>query len=124
MKHNHALAVQIRDARLAAGLSQQQLADALGINLRTAGQWERAGAVPALRVAKLRQVLPALAGAIAEAAADGWEAEAGATDAQRFAKVVPLSEAPLAKLHRLRRELSRISLEMDECLAELERGKS
>jgi transcriptional regulator with XRE-family HTH domain len=120
MEQNHGLGASIRDARTAAGLSQQQLADALGVNLKTAGQWERTGLVPPLRMAKLRQVLPALSGGDTE----GWTAEPTNSHLLRFSTVVPLNEAPLARLHRLRRELSRITLELDECLEELERGQS
>jgi transcriptional regulator with XRE-family HTH domain len=125
MEHNHVLAEQIRAARLAAGLSQQQMADALGINLRTAGNWERTGAVPALRLAKLRQVLPQLA------EVDGLYSQVdgnGSGHLTRYARHVPLltasEETPLAQLKRLRRELARITMELDDCLERLEQGTS
>jgi transcriptional regulator with XRE-family HTH domain len=127
MEHNHALAEKIRDARIKAGLSQQQMADALGINLRTAGNWERTGAVPPLRLAKLQQVLPALQVELVEA--QGWTAEAtnGHSHLVRYARKVPYLEAseetPVAQLKRLRRELTRIALELDDCLERLEQSQ-
>ena len=122
MEHSPALATQIRDARLAAGLSQQQLADALGVNLKTAGQWERTGAVPAIRMAKLRQVLPAL-GAPGEGEWVTAPALNGTRHLERLEMSLPITEPTLARLERLRRELSRIALEMDECLDKLARGE-
>jgi transcriptional regulator with XRE-family HTH domain len=120
MEHNHALATRIRDARLAAGLSQQALADKLGINLKTAGIWERTGAVPALRLAKLKQVLPAL-----EAETNGWAALPDTASGQAaLTRRVPFltasEEAPLAQLRRLRRDLARLATELDDCIERLE----
>ena len=122
MEHNHALAIRIRDARISAGLSQQQLADKLGVNLKTAGVWERTGAVPPLRMAKLQQVLPVLD-------VNGWHAEPDAASGQlRYSRYIPLvtasEEEPLAQLRRLRRELQRITLELDDCLERLESPNS
>lgn len=121
MEHNHVLAEKIKAARVAAGMSQQQLADALGINLRTAGNWERTGAVPALRVANLRQVLPGLN---AEQEAQGWTAGPVNGGHLHYAKAVPvpLEESPVAQLKRLRRELARITMELDDCLERLEQS--
>lgn len=47
----------IRAAREAAGLTQQQLANALGVTLRTVGNWERGESVPRNREAKIRSIL-------------------------------------------------------------------
>ena len=47
---------QMRDARVRARLTQEQLAERLGTTLRTVGNWERGG-VPESRVALLRSVL-------------------------------------------------------------------
>ena len=46
----------MRDARVAAGWTQEQLADRLGVTLRTVGNWERANP-PAASQARLRAVL-------------------------------------------------------------------
>lgn len=123
MEHNSVLAQQIKEARLTAGLSQQALADAVGVNLRTAGHWERTGEVPALRMAKLRSVLPALG----QPSREDWRLVPEPANARNhlvsYETSAPLALTPLARLQQLRRELARITLEMDECLAELERGQ-
>lgn len=120
------LSAAIKEARQAAGLSQQQLAELLGVDRRTTGEWERTGVVPALRMAKLRQVLPSL-GSSGEAAqaANGWTAEPAKASEHihRFSTSLPLKETPLVMLRRLRRELSRLALELDEALEELERDQ-
>lgn len=47
---------QIRDARVAAGWTQEQLANRLGVTLRTVGNWERS-TPPKVAQARLRSVL-------------------------------------------------------------------
>lgn len=123
MQHNHVLATRIRDARIGAGLSQQQVADLLKVNLKTFGSWERYGVVPELRMAKLKQVLPALG------AQEGWTVSAEASNGRTaYVRSIPFptasEETPLAQLHRLRRELARITTELDDCLERLELPKS
>lgn len=51
---------QIRDARERAGLTQEQLAQRVGVTLRTVGNWERGASVPRNRLARIREVLPDL----------------------------------------------------------------
>lgn len=49
---------QIRDARERASLTQEQLAQLVGVTHRTVGNWERGASVPRNRLAKVREVLP------------------------------------------------------------------
>lgn len=49
---------EIREARERAGLTQEQLAQRLGVTLRTVGNWERGATVPRNRLARLRDVFP------------------------------------------------------------------
>lgn len=53
---------QIRDARERAGMTQAELGHAVGVTLRTIGNWERGESVPRNREAKLREVLAATLG--------------------------------------------------------------
>lgn len=48
---------EIRAARERAGLTQQQLGAAVGVGLRTVGNWERGTTVPRNRLAMLESVL-------------------------------------------------------------------
>lgn len=48
---------RIRYARERAGLTQEQVAEAVGVSLRTVGSWERGENVPRNRLAKLEDVL-------------------------------------------------------------------
>lgn len=48
---------EIRAARERAGLTQEELGAALGVSLRTVGNWERGATVPRNREAALRRVL-------------------------------------------------------------------
>jgi len=76
-------------------------------------------------MAKLRQVLPALG----PGSDEEWRAVPAEANGRRIRHLErlemsrALEESPLTKLHRLRRELARITLEMDECLAQLERER-
>src|SRR5699024_10914959 len=47
----------IREARNRAGLSQEELAAAVGVTLRTVGNWERSNTAPRDRLPALRSVL-------------------------------------------------------------------
>lgn len=47
----------IREARERAGMTQQQLADQVGVSLRTVGNWERGKSSPRNREGRLRQLL-------------------------------------------------------------------
>lgn len=47
----------IRRARLLAGLSQDDLAEKLGVTRRTVGEWERTGKVSPYRRAELAKIL-------------------------------------------------------------------
>jgi transcriptional regulator with XRE-family HTH domain len=51
------LADRIRQARERLGLTQQDVAAAVGVSLRTFGNWERGETVPQRRLAKLEDVL-------------------------------------------------------------------
>ena len=51
---------QIRAARERAGLTQGELAQRVGVTLRTVGNWERDEVSPRNRLGRLRQVLPDL----------------------------------------------------------------
>lgn len=46
---------EIRELREARGLTQQQLAQAIGVGGRTVGNWERGETVPLNRMGKLRE---------------------------------------------------------------------
>lgn len=48
---------QINSARQRAGLTQQQLAELVGVSLRTVGNWERGATVPRDREHAIRAVL-------------------------------------------------------------------
>lgn len=50
---------QIRTARDAAGMTQQELATQLGVTLRTVGNWERGENIPRNREPLLRRILAA-----------------------------------------------------------------
>lgn len=52
---------QLRDARSRAGLSQEDLAKAVGVTLRSIGNWERGAGVPRNREGRVRDVLGDLA---------------------------------------------------------------
>ncbi|MDJ0319791.1 helix-turn-helix domain-containing protein [Pseudarthrobacter sp. PS3-L1] len=54
---------QIRSAREASGLTQQELAKQLGVTLRTVGNWERGESVPRNREPAIRQLLARYMGA-------------------------------------------------------------
>lgn len=47
----------IRDARNRAGMSQEALAEAVGVTLRTIGNWERSATVPRNKLPIVREVL-------------------------------------------------------------------
>lgn len=51
------IGIRIRDARTRRGLTQQQLADVLGVALRTVGNWERGITVPRNKRPHLESVL-------------------------------------------------------------------
>lgn len=51
------LGQRLRDARERAGLTQQQVANEIGVSLRTVGNWERGETVPQNRLAKLEDLL-------------------------------------------------------------------
>lgn len=48
---------QIKEAREQHRMTQQELADAVGVSLRTVGSWERGEAVPRNRLSTVREVL-------------------------------------------------------------------
>jgi transcriptional regulator with XRE-family HTH domain len=48
---------QIKEARERRQLTQQELADELGVSLRTVGSWERGESVPRSRMGAIREVL-------------------------------------------------------------------
>lgn len=48
---------EIVEAREAAGLTQEQLAQLVGVSIRTIGNWERGTTVPKNRLGRLRKVL-------------------------------------------------------------------
>lgn len=59
---------QIRTARDAAGMTQQELATQLGVTLRTVGNWERGESIPRNREPLLRRILAAhLQGSVSQA---------------------------------------------------------
>ena len=71
---------QINSARQRAGLTQQQLAELVGVSLRTVGNWERGATVPRDREHAVRAVL-----SIDESVADvGLRA---ASDAELLAEI-------------------------------------
>lgn len=79
---------EIRQARERARLTQEQLAQALGVSLRTVGNWERGASVPRSSEARVRHVLAdhlgvAGAGVTLRAASD---AELLAEIARRFTR--------------------------------------
>lgn len=47
----------IRDARNRAGMSQEALAEAVGVTLRTIGNWERSATAPREKLPVLREIL-------------------------------------------------------------------
>lgn len=51
----------LREAREQTGKTQQELADAVGVSLRTVGNWERGGVVPRKHWPKVLRALPNLA---------------------------------------------------------------
>lgn len=69
--------VEIREARERMGMTQEQLAQQIGVHLRTVGNWERGQTVPKNRMARLRRVL----------GEDGGNPLAEATDAELLAEV-------------------------------------
>lgn len=68
---------EIRAARERMGLTQEQLAQQVGVHPRTIGNWERGQTVPKNRLARLRRVL----------GEDGGNPLAEATDAELLAEV-------------------------------------
>jgi len=75
---------QIKTARNRAGLTQQALADALGVTLRTIGNWERGATVPRDKAPAIRDVLGEYLTASSQ---DGEPALSQATDAEILAEV-------------------------------------
>ena len=75
---------QIRTARKRAGMSQGQLAKAVGASLRAVGSWERDGNSPNLAEVRLREVLDPYLEDTAVIAGPGLE---DASDAQLLAEI-------------------------------------
>jgi transcriptional regulator with XRE-family HTH domain len=48
---------ELRRARTAAGLSQEDLAEQIGKARRTVGEWERTGKIPEIYLPRLREIL-------------------------------------------------------------------
>lgn len=115
------LGAQIRAARLAKGWTQAQLAEHLGSTKKSVGMWERSGKVSPLSLGRLRQVL--------ELNAQGeWVEEAQPTRHLRrltmerpMPELTASAESPLETLRRVRKELTRMSVELDSALEALEK---
>lgn len=83
---------QIRTARKKAGMSQGELAKAVGVSLRAVGSWEREENSPNLAEVRLREVLgPHLAagGSQGPGLEDASDAQLLAEIARRFARTDP-----------------------------------
>lgn len=116
------LGAQIRAARLAKGWTQAQLAEEMGSTKKSVGMWERTGKVSPLSLGRLRQVLEELS------TQGGWIEEPQPTRHLRrltmerpMPELTASAESPLETLRRLRRELTRMSVELDSALEALEK---
>jgi transcriptional regulator with XRE-family HTH domain len=114
------LGARIREARVAKGWTQTQLAEQMGSTKKSVGMWERTGSISPLSLGRLAQVL--------ELNVQGQliEQEEAPTNGylRRFSMEVPIPtgpEAPLETLRRVRRELTRMSVELDGALEALEK---
>lgn len=78
---------QIRAARETRGLTQSELAQLVGVSMRTVGNWERGESVPRTREARLRTILSIEGGASdIGGLSSATDAELLAEIAKRFAR--------------------------------------
>jgi transcriptional regulator with XRE-family HTH domain len=120
------LGERIKTARLAQGWTQTQLAQRVGTTKKSIGIWERTGTISALSLGRLTTVLPGLN------VQGEWVEEAPLTNGatrtiRRLTMEAPLpeltaSEPAIDTLRRLRRELTKITAELDAVVSGMERS--
>lgn len=128
------LGEQIRQARLQRGWSQTRLGTELGTSKKTVGMWERGNPISPLRLAKLAALLELDTSGLwvqtgrryqhLEFSAPEPEAPAPVPHRISYSMKLPAAalepETALATLKRLRKELARISVELDQAIERLE----